>query len=325
MGNNYLIFRAGKIKTHQEVINVLKEQHRDENFLSHRADSSRTNSNSYSSNYQDAIGKFDELLPKKIRKNAVLGLNFLVSTSEEFKDAAAEEDFYEKAREYIGEKFGQIVGWAIHRDETSTHMQVVTIPLVDGKLNAKELIGGKRHRMREIQTDFFEKVGEEFGLVRGRDSSETKAVHKTVEEYHQEEKDKLQEEQNRLSEERERLSEGQNKLSEDKAKLQEEQVNLATNKIELQSRAKDLHQRITDYNKKMDQELEKVNATTALIRANKYNVKNPEQILKDLFALAKAFFESQKFDIRKKTNKELQEEIHRRERQKKTRESGMER
>lgn len=325
MGHNYLIFRAGKIKTHREVINVLKEQHRDENFNSHRADPQRLDQNSYSSNYLDAINLFDQLLPKKTRKNAVLGLNFLVSTSEEFRDAAAEEDFYTKAREYIGKNFGQIVGWAIHRDETSTHMQVVTIPLVNGKLNAKELIGGKRHRMREIQTDFYEKVGKEFGLVRGRDSAETKAVHKTVEKYHQEEKDKLQAEEKKLSEERERLSEGQNKLSEDKAKLQEEQVNLATNKIELQSRAKDLHQRITDYNKKMDAETEKVNATTALIRANKYNVKNPQQILKDLFALAKAFYEAQKFDIRKKTTNELQEEIHRRERQKKTRESGMER
>lgn len=115
-----------------------------------------------------AMKKYDDLLPAKIRKNAVVGLNFLVTTSQEFLSQEDEARYYEKARQFISKRFGDVVGWAIHRDEKSTHMQVVTIPLVNGKLNARALIGGDKHKMQSIQTDFWEEVGKPFGLERER-------------------------------------------------------------------------------------------------------------------------------------------------------------
>lgn len=217
MADNYFIFRTAKLKTHQDVTNVLKEQHRAEDYDSHRADETLSHLNDYSSDYEQAMKQFDELLPKQRRKNAVVGLNFIVTTSEEFSSKAEELAFYDQARNYIAKNFGRVVGWAIHRDETSTHMQVVTIPLVDGKLNARQLIGGDRNRMKRIQTDFFETVGKEFGLKRGVDVAETKAVHKTVEQKHREKEKELQQREKAIAEREKQLEKKMARFEQDRA------------------------------------------------------------------------------------------------------------
>ena len=224
MADNYFIFRTAKLKTHQDVTNVLKEQHRAEDYNSHRADSTLSHLNEYSTNYDKAIQGFDELLPKQRRKNAVVGLNFIVTTSEEFKSKIEETVFYDKAINYISKNFGRIVGWAIHRDETSTHLQVVTIPLVDGKLNARQLIGGDRNRMKRIQTEFYEQVGKEFGLKRGKDVEETKAVHKTVEQKHREKEKELEQREKALQERENSLVEREKQLESDLSSLNEKRA-----------------------------------------------------------------------------------------------------
>lgn len=221
MADNYFIFRTAKLKTHQDVTNVLKEQHRADDYESHRADATQSYKNEYSSNYENAMQKFDELLPKKRRKNAVVGLNFIVTTSEEFSTKAEELAFYDKAVKYISKNFGRVVGWAIHRDETSTHLQCVTIPLVDGKLNARQLIGGDRNRMRRIQTDFYETVGKEFGLKRGVDVEETKAVHKTVEQKHREKEKELAQREKALQERENSVLQREKQLENDLSLLNE--------------------------------------------------------------------------------------------------------
>lgn len=224
MADNYFIFRTGKLKSHQDVVNVLKEQHRADDYESHRADKTQSYKNEYSAKYQRAIQTFDELLPKKRRKNAVVGLNFVVSTSQEFSSKAEESAFYGQAINYISQNFGRVVGWAIHRDETSTHLQCVTIPLVDGKLNARELLGGDKHRMSAIQTDFYNKVGKEFGLKRGKDVAETKAVHKTVEQKHREQEKALAEREKRLSEREKELDRQESLLNEKMARFEQDRA-----------------------------------------------------------------------------------------------------
>ena len=147
-----------------------------------------------------------------------------MTTSEEFSSKEEEFDFYEKSRKYIAEHFGEVVGWAIHRDETSTHMQVVTIPLVDGKLNARQLIGGDRNRMKRIQTEFYEQVGKEFGLKRGKDVEVTKAVHKTVEQKHREKEKELEQREKALQERENSLVEREKQLKSDLSSLNEKRA-----------------------------------------------------------------------------------------------------
>lgn len=191
MDKNFAIIRNEKIKTTGSVLAVLKEMLPDEKEprTSPRAiadkSSLNTNSGTASASYQ----AFQGLLPKKRRSNAVVALMQVVTTSREFKNKTAEKNYYADARKFIEQNMGKIVGWSIHRDETSTHMQVVTIPLVDGKLNARKLIGGKKTRMNEIQDDFYEQVGKKYDLDRGVKGS--KAVHKTVEEFHKDTKKSL--------------------------------------------------------------------------------------------------------------------------------------
>ena len=214
---NYCIFRMEKLKSSSDVCNILKEQHRSEDYESERADKEKSHLNSYSDNFENSFEKFKELLPKKRRKNAVVALNFLVTTSEEFENPEDEKKYYEKAVEFIGKNFGEVVGWAIHRDETSTHLQAVTIPLVDGKLNARELVGGSKNRMREIQNSFFNEVGESFGLLRGLEGS--KAVHQTVEQKIRKEREELRKETEELQKQKEALQSQKRSFIEEQATL----------------------------------------------------------------------------------------------------------
>lgn len=208
---NYCIFRMEKLKTSSDVCNVLKEQHRAPDYISDRADKTRSHLNTYSADFDSAFEKFKELLPKKRRKNAVVGLNFLVTTSQEFESSEQEFLYYKKAVEFIGKNFGAVIGWGIHRDETGTHLQAVSIPLVNGKLNARELVGGSKQRMNEIQDSFYYEVGEPFGLQRGQKGS--KAVHQTVEEKIRKEREELRKETEVLQQKHEELEKRERAVS----------------------------------------------------------------------------------------------------------------
>lgn len=239
MGKNYCIFRCAKLKTHQDVTNVLKEQHRADDYDSKRADKTLSSKNEYSGTYEEAQKIYDDLLPSKVRKNAVVGLNFLVSASQEFDSAEAEDIYYTNALKFINSHFGKVVGAAIHRDETSTHMQVVTIPLVNNKLNARELIGGSKQRMNQIQTEFWEQVGKPLGLERGEENSQ--AVHKTVEQKHKEKERELADKEqaleareNALKPLSEALEKRQMSLDEKEHQLDEKERNLSDREAEVE-------------------------------------------------------------------------------------------
>lgn len=247
MSKNYCIFRTAKLKSHKDIVNVLKEQQRADDYDSKRADKNMSFRNSYSADYEQAQKKYDELLPKKNRKNAVVGLNFLVSTSEEFSSLVEENRYYEKARLFISQNFGEVVGWAIHRDETSTHMQVVTIPLVNGKLNARQLIGGDKHRLQKIQSDFYEQVGKSFGLERGEENSQ--AVHKTVEQKHKEKERELNEREKRLSERENGLVEREKALNEQETRLTAQSAEIAVKKQILTNCIQETNKNIAELNK----------------------------------------------------------------------------
>lgn len=243
MGNqNFCVFRTEKLKSHKDVVNVLKEQQRSEDYDSKRADKNLSKNNTYSADYETTQKKYDELLPKKHRRDAVVGLMFVVTTSNEFENPEDEKKYYEKAVDFIGKNFGEVVGWAIHRDETSTHLQAVTIPLVDGKLNAKKLIGGSKHRMQEIQQKFYEEVGKPFGLERGKENSQ--AQHKTVEEKHKEEERKLAELQKNLEERERDLIDRENEVLKKEEELLQKETDLNNKETVLNEREEIMAEKI---------------------------------------------------------------------------------
>lgn len=120
----------------------------------------------------DAVKALREALPAKRRKDAVEAIELLITASPEAmkgKSVQAQDAYFRDALAWIGERFGgpeNVKLAVVHRDETTPHMQVLLVPLVEGKLQANRLIGGPAG-LRQIQTDYAAQVGARHGLVRG--------------------------------------------------------------------------------------------------------------------------------------------------------------
>lgn len=118
-------------------------------------------------------------LPDKRRKDAVPCIEVFVGGSPEAVQAMSrkqQDAYFKRALAWVGDRFGgrgNLVSAVIHRDETTPHMQVLLVPLLDGKLNAKKLVGN-RGDMQQMQTDFAAQVGAHHGLRRGEKGSRAK-------------------------------------------------------------------------------------------------------------------------------------------------------
>ena len=110
--------------------------------------------------------------PERIRSNAVHGLEYFVGGSPERMNAMSvdEQDrYFADALDWIVRERGaqNVLSAVVHRDETTPHMTVMTIPLDDaGKLNARAIVGN-RGKLSQMQTDFADQVSEKHGLKRG--------------------------------------------------------------------------------------------------------------------------------------------------------------
>ena len=130
---------------------------------------------------QDPLADVRQLLPKKRRKNAVLALEYLVTASPEFfekQPKAVWKKYLEDQVEMLGKYYGHgnIASVVLHQDEKTPHLAIQIVPLVNGKLNARALIG-TRTACAIIQ-DMAGEVGAAYGLERGKPGS--KARHKDV-------------------------------------------------------------------------------------------------------------------------------------------------
>jgi len=133
-----------------------------------------------------AKDRIDALLPPKMRKDAVVSVETLLTASPEFFDGL------EKDREKLAKNpvflawVDQSLGWAkkefgsnlvdavLHMDESSPHIHILSVPLIDGRLCAKEVMARKELQRR--QTEYFQAV-KGFGLERGVPAEETKRRH----------------------------------------------------------------------------------------------------------------------------------------------------
>jgi hypothetical protein len=154
--------------------------------ISQNIDVSRSKNNwSDGDTSDDVMAKYHDLLPDKVRTNAVHAIEILMTASPDFKGDWKQylndcddwaKDYFDKYKSPAFSK-SNVLQISHHFDETTPHTHILVMPLVSGKLNAKHFIGGHRDRMRELQNDFFEKVGKKHGLDRGLPVEETKARH----------------------------------------------------------------------------------------------------------------------------------------------------
>lgn len=173
----YAIMRMKKIKSRGALLGAVRHDSREK--PPKNADPERLALNMYVNTTQEAMDKYTRLKPLKIRKDAVHAVELiLTATPSWFEKSTAEVrmEFVNASRKWCQDLFGEDneIHSALHLDENSCHLHAIFMPLVNGKLNAKLLIGGPRHRMRELQDDFYEKVGKPLGMERG---VENKNVH----------------------------------------------------------------------------------------------------------------------------------------------------
>lgn len=179
----YAILRLQKLKAAVAVRRSLKHAFREQDTPN--ADPDRLDANTHlgAANVDEAMQRFHERLPEKVRKNGVLAVEFLVTASPEAmagKTRAEQDRYLGDALSWLQERHGpeNVFYAGIHRDETTPHLYAYVVPLDErGKLNCRSFYGGAA-ALREMQSDFAARVGRKHGLERGIEGS--RATHQRV-------------------------------------------------------------------------------------------------------------------------------------------------
>lgn len=182
MPAHFAILRTAKLKSFGNVGGSLSHTYRTRETTNADPDRAATNEHSHN-NPAEVMQALRDRLPDKYRKDAVIGLEYFVGASPQWFDGKTREQQDAYFRESIGwleKRHGKenVVGWSIHRDETSPHLVAYVVPISDrGTLNAKQWTGGAA-ALSKMQTDFAKNVGARNDLERGIEGS--KAHHQTI-------------------------------------------------------------------------------------------------------------------------------------------------
>jgi hypothetical protein len=186
MSAHFAILRTAKLKSFGNVGGSLSHTYRTRETTN--ADPSRSDTNEHSHNSPDEVMQaLRDCLPDKYRKDAVIGLEYFVGASPEWFEGKTREQqnaYFQEALDWLEKRHGKenVVGWSIHRDETSPHLVAYVVPMSErGTLNAKQWTGGAAALSR-MQTDFAKTVGSRNDLERGIEGS--KAHHQTIKSFY---------------------------------------------------------------------------------------------------------------------------------------------
>lgn len=174
-------------KKRDNVTPIETENERDENYNpdNPQIDLKRTRYNYHTvmpkGGYMKYINERIAALPlkRKVRSDAVLMCSFIIGSDGDFFQTLTsweKQQFFKDATEYFAEKYGRenIISAVVHMDETTPHLHLNLIPIVNNKLSSKQLF--TRASLRELQTDFHEKVGKKWDLERGKEGSQAKHI-----------------------------------------------------------------------------------------------------------------------------------------------------
>lgn len=128
----------------------------------------------YRQTVKNTISTFAEKT-RTVRKDAVVCCNFIVTSDQQTMKAMSPEKqraFFEESVKWFGDRYGEenIVNATVHMDETTPHLHIGIVPIIEGRLCAKDLFN--KREMSAIQTDFVRDVGAAYGLERGKEGSE---------------------------------------------------------------------------------------------------------------------------------------------------------
>jgi hypothetical protein len=184
----FAILRTDKLKTKAEIKRSLKHSFREQETPNANPELKATNAYHNGTNSDEVMQRINALLPENPRKNAVLAIEYLITASPEAMNSMTPKEqnqYFGAAFQWLKQKHGEanLVHAGIHRDEKTPHMYAYVIPIDQkGKLNCRAFLGGTKHVLADMQTDFYEKVAKSHGLKRGIEGS--KAKHQRVQEFY---------------------------------------------------------------------------------------------------------------------------------------------
>jgi hypothetical protein len=179
----YAILRLQKLKAGVAVHRSLKHAFREQETPNAIPERLAENTHLGAANVDEAMQRFRDRLPDKVRSNAVLAVEFLVTGSPETmagKSRAEQDAYLHDALTWLQDRHGaeNVFYAGIHRDETTPHLYDYVVPIDErGKLNCRAFYGGAA-ALRQMQTDFADRVGRKHGLERGVEGS--RATHQRV-------------------------------------------------------------------------------------------------------------------------------------------------
>lgn len=170
-----VVLRMNKLKTISQIRGRAVHNFRERHTLNAEESLKPKNINGGCITAQSVVEKFKELMPSKIRKNAVLGIEYVITAKKAYfnEDPKRGQDYLKAALEEFKKEHGEesIIGWSIHNDERTPHLHILVIPRVldknnNYKLNARKFVGTKGI-LSKLQTRFHKNVGSKYGLSRG--------------------------------------------------------------------------------------------------------------------------------------------------------------
>ena len=181
---SYLVCHMEKYKR-QDISPVEKENERDENYdaTNPQIDSEKTKNNYHiiypQGKYIDFINKRIKSLnlSRKLRSDAIYMNSFVLGSDGEFFKTLSKYEqrlFFEDCTNFFCDKYGRenVISAIVHDDETTPHMHLNFVPIINGKLCSKDLFDKKK--LSILQTEFHEVVGKKYGLKRGKEGSQAK-------------------------------------------------------------------------------------------------------------------------------------------------------
>src|SRR5690606_24708946 len=107
-------------------------------------------------------------------KSAVLAHELVMSFSAKVAERLTKSEqleFFKDSLQWAvdlhGGDIANVVSAHVHYDEKTPHLHIVMTPIIDKKWSSKHIFGGKKDRMSQLQTDFWRKCGEKYGMDRG--------------------------------------------------------------------------------------------------------------------------------------------------------------
>lgn len=121
--------------------------------------------------YEKEISARLEHVKRKVRKDAVVLVEGLITASPQWFDGHTDDDakaFFADAKNFVEDYFGKenLLHFTIHADESTPHVHFGATPIKDGSLSWKKFFGNKND-LTKFQDSFYEQVSKKYGMNRG--------------------------------------------------------------------------------------------------------------------------------------------------------------